>query len=134
MTSWLSACRPPCVSDSASRRSSVLRVLSHTEQLLQKLQKLQAGDSHGIAAVYLRTVTANDQDGKTWRLLASDGSRVVEISATASRTQLAVAGRAELDAATLEAAVEHRAGGFAREHRLSELQNAELNLHAKDLR
>jgi hypothetical protein len=131
MTSWLSACRPPCVSDSASRRSSVLRVLSHTEQLLQKLQ---AGDSHGIAAVYLRTVTANDQDGETWRLLASDGSRVVEISATASRTQLAVAGRAELDAATLEAAVEHRAGGFAREHRLSELQNAELNLHAKDLR
>jgi hypothetical protein len=106
-------------------------VPSHTEQLLEKLR---AGAPCGVAAVYLRTVTENDQDGESWRLLASDGSRVVEVSATASRTQLAIAGRAELDSSTLEAAVEHRAGGFAREHRLSELQVTELRLRAEDLR
>jgi hypothetical protein len=105
--------------------------MTHVECLIAKLE---ASAPYGIAAVYLRTVTGNDQDGESWRLLASDGSRVAEISATLSRTEQAVAGFSGLDSRTLEAVVEHQAGGFAREHRLSELQISELRLRAEDFR
>ena len=106
-------------------------MLSPTEHLLEKLR---AGVPYGVAAHYLRTVTANDQDGESWRLLARDGGRIAEISVTVSRTELAIAGCAELDSAMLEAAVERRAGGFTREHRLSELVIDVLRLRAEDLR
>lgn len=68
----------------------------------------------------MRMVTANDQDGHTWRLLVSDGESSGEIDATMSGTAVAELGR-EIDAGMLCAAVEKYAGAYPLETRLADL-------------
>ena len=68
------------------------------------------GTAYGVAVVYLGTITANDQDGETWRLLVNDGHNGGEIYATMSKSAIAEVGN--VDAGMLCAAVEKRAGSY----------------------
>ena len=77
------------------------------------------GTAYGVAVVYLGTITANDQDGETWRLLVNDGHNGGEIYATMSKSAIAEVGN--VDAGMLCAAVEKRAGSYPRETRLADL-------------
>lgn len=97
------------------------------------LEKLKAGTPYGVAVAFQRTVTSNDQDGQTWRLLAGDVDGTAEVQASLSDTSRhELAG--DVDATMVEAAIERRSAGFPIESRLDDLAAAEIVLGAADLR
>ena len=89
------------------------------------IEKLQAGVPNGVAVAFVRPITANDQDGETWRMLIGDGDRLDEIDVSLSASSRAEV-EGEIDAERIERAVERRSGGFGRETRFDDLKDADL--------
>lgn len=88
---------------------------------------------YGVAVAYERKVTANDQDGETWELLAFDGEDSETVTASLSNTEGAKIDRL-ITPEDVEHAVEHRAGAFPLETRLADLAtHGELVLTADEL-
>lgn len=97
--------------------------------LLEKLMT-EGGTAYGVAAVYVRPTTANDQDGYTWRVLLGDGDGTGEIDVTLSATE-ALQVNGEIDAERVEVAVEKLTGSYPLETRLKDvLAEKELVLSA----
>ena len=102
-----------------------------SERVLDKLDQNLA--PYSVAVAYERAVTANDQDGNTWTMLASDGQNSETLTVSLSASEQAKLSR-EIDAEDIEHAVEHRAGAYPLETRLADLATRdELLLTADEL-
>lgn len=91
------------------------------DQLERAMNKVRAGDlPYDVAAVLVGASGPADLDGARWRFVVTDGRTEDSLDAGLSGTQGGERGM-QIDRSTLEAAVEKRAGRFARESRLADL-------------
>jgi hypothetical protein len=94
--------------------------------------KLRRGTPYGIAAVIRRVSTSDQQDGYSWWLLISDGSKARELEVTMSATTFDRIGANRMDRSTLEGAVERMAGRYAVANRLADLLSGSVTLNPDD--
>jgi hypothetical protein len=87
---------------------------------------------YGVAIAYERLLTAPDQDGDTWSLLAFDGDVTDTLTASMSASESAKLTR-PVTPEDIEHAVEHRAGTYPLERRLADLAKDDLVLTADEL-
>jgi hypothetical protein len=114
----------------AGRRSSPIRFVRHAHgmphisaNIIERaLARLLGGDTYvNVAAVFVGEITANDQDGASWRFYLTDGvNEGGLIDATVAGTRGGHRGMA-IDADRMERAIERRAGNFAVETRLRDM-------------
>jgi hypothetical protein len=88
------------------------------ERALDKFQQKLV--PYGVAVAYERTLTAPDQDGDAWSLLAFDGEDTETLTASLSATESVDLTR-PVTPEDIEHVVEHRAGGYPLETRLADL-------------
>jgi hypothetical protein len=88
---------------------------------------------YAVAVAYERTLADSDQDGTTWAMLASDGEDSETLTVCLPTSERAKLTRL-IDTEDVEHAVEHRAGAYAGETRLSDLaKHGDVVLTADEL-
>jgi|GEM_PF-4510499 len=100
------------------------------DRALDKFQQNLA--PYGVTVAYERRLTATDQDGDTWSLLAFDGEVTETLTASLSASESVKLTR-PVAPEDVEHAVEHRAGSYPLETRLADLARDELVLTADEL-
>ena len=87
---------------------------------------------YGVAADYIRRLTAADQDGDSWELRVCDGSATKGLKVSVSFSAKAELGLQVLDAESLDAVVERASGRITEHSRLVDPLPNDLVLRPDD--